>query len=85
MPLIFSTAGGMGRAATVVYKRLASLLSARREQPYSMVMGWLRCCLSFSLLRSAVMCLRGSRSRCSYAPRTSVDLAVHEGCIPLIG
>ena len=25
------------------------------------VMGWLRCRVSFSLLRSAVMCLRGSR------------------------
>ena len=42
MPLVFSTSGGMGRAATVVYKRLASLLSSRCKQPYSMVMGWLR-------------------------------------------
>ena len=84
-PLVFSTSGGMGRAATVVYKRLASLLSSRREQPYSMVMGWLRCRLSFSLLRSAVMCLRGSRSRRNHAPRTSIDLAVHEGRIPLMG
>ena len=79
MPLVFSTSGGMGRAATVVYKRLASLLSSRREQRYSMVLGWLRCCLSFSLLRSVVMCLRGSRSRCNHSPRTSLDQAVHEG------
>ena len=29
---------------------------------YAAVMGWIRCCLSFSLLRSAIRCLRGSRS-----------------------
>ena len=33
-PLVFSTAGGMGKAATVAYKRLAHLLSARRDTPY---------------------------------------------------
>ena len=53
-PLVFSTSGGMGRAATVAYKRLVTLIAAKREQPYSNVMGWLRCHLSFSLLRSAV-------------------------------
>ena len=30
-------------------------------------MGWLRCRLSFCLLRCAVMCFRGSRSRCTTA------------------
>ena len=59
-PLVFSTSGGMGRAATIAYKRLTSLLASKREQPYCIVMGWLRCHLSFALLRSAVMCLRGS-------------------------
>ena len=29
---------------------------------YTLVMGWLRCCLGFSLVRSSVRCLRGSRS-----------------------
>jgi len=27
IPLVFSTSGGMGKAATIVYKRLANLLS----------------------------------------------------------
>ena len=40
-PLVFSTSGGMGSGATVAYKRLASLLSIKREQPYSTVMSWL--------------------------------------------
>ena len=49
-PLVFSTSGGMGRATTVTYKRLGSLLTMKRELPYGVVMDWLRCRLSFSLL-----------------------------------
>ena len=84
-PLVFSTSGGMGKAAKITYKRLASLLSIKREQPYSLVMGWLRCRLSFSLLRSAVMCLRGSRSKKGHVPLsdTHIELVVHEGRLPL--
>ena len=37
-PLVFSTSGGMERAATVAYKRLATLLAVKRDQPYSVVM-----------------------------------------------
>ena len=33
-PLIFSTAGGMGPTASVVFRRLASLLSAKRDEHY---------------------------------------------------
>ena len=38
-PLVFSAAGGMGTAATVTYKRLASLLATKQSQPYSRTMG----------------------------------------------
>ena len=34
---------------------------------------------------SVVTCLRGSRSRRNHVPRTSLDLAVHEGHFPLVG
>ena len=61
-PLIFSTSGGMGPIATVVYKRIATLIAEKRDQPYSRTLFWIRCKLSFSLLRSAIMCIRGSRS-----------------------
>ena len=68
-PLIFTTTGGMGDAATQFYKRLANLLSAKHSLSYGIVMGWLRCKLSFSLLRSAIMCICGARSslRCPIA------------------
>ena len=62
-PLVFSTSGGMGREATVVYKRLANLLFISRNEPYSVIMGWLRCQISFALLCSSLSCIWGTRSR----------------------
>ena len=62
-PLVFSASGGMGPTAKVVYKKLASMIATKHNQCYSQTLNWLRCRLSFSLLRSAIMCLRrGSRS-----------------------
>ena len=79
-PLIFSTTGGMGRLADIFYRRLASMLAEKRHQPYATMIGWLRCQLSFSLLRSSILCIRGSRSKAHYAPKcpSSVDLLVSE-------
>ena len=79
-PLVFSTFGGMGSAATVAYKRLASMLSTQRGQSYSSVVSWIRYSTSFSLLRSAVTCLRGARShRGSPVTIGALDLAISEG------
>ena len=61
-PLVISATGGMGRAAQTTYRRLASLIAAKRNQSYSSTITWIRCLLSFSLLRSAIRCLRGARS-----------------------
>jgi len=61
-PLVFSGTGGMADQAFVFYKRLASLLSEKRNEHYAVIMGWIRCCPSFFLLRSAIPCIRGSHS-----------------------
>ena len=75
--LVFSTVGGIGGVATTAYKRLASLLPAKRDQSYSSVV---RCSTCFSLLRSAVTCLRGARSHCgSSVTIGALDLAISEG------
>ena len=67
----------MGKAASVTNKCLASLL---REKWNSPVMRWLRCFLGFSLLRSSLMCHRGSRLRSgSPGVPSAVDLVVSEG------
>ncbi len=67
-PLVLSASGGLGKETTVFYKRLASLLAEKWDQPYHQVINWLRCSLSYSLLRSAIQCVRGSRSSPVVAP-----------------
>ena len=82
--LVFSTSGGMGPTANVVYKRIASMI-AQKHKTYSKTLHWIRCKLSYSLLRSATMCLRGARSSIHHpAVSTNImDLACHEGRVPL--
>ena len=81
--LVFAASGGMGKAATVFYKRLAALLAQKRHQPYSTTMGWLRTVLSFALLRSEVLCLRGCRTKRSppVSSNHALDLMVSKGCL----
>ena len=75
----------MGKADTITYKHLAHLLSEKWSFPYSVVMGWLHCSLGFSLLRSSIMCIRGSRSRFKRpCVPPAVDLAVTEGHLSLL-
>ena len=46
----------------LILAELALKLSGRKQVEHSMVIHWLRAKLSFNLLRSAVLCLRGSRT-----------------------
>ena len=57
--LVFSATGGMAKPCSTFYKRLASRLAEKWNQPYSSTMCWIRCHLSFSLLRSAIQCIKG--------------------------
>ena len=61
-PLVLSTSGGWGLSATVAFKRLAGLISKKHDQPYSSTLNFIRCKIAFSLIDSAVACLRGPRS-----------------------
>ncbi len=87
-PLVFSAADGIGNAATVTYRRLASPLATKRSQSYSRTTGWIRCSLSFSLLRSAITYLRGARSTIGHPAGplrisdTNLELATNEGRVP---
>ena len=61
-PLVFSTSGGMAPECSKFYSRLSEMISEKRNTSKSIVTAWIRCRLSFSLVRSAILCLRGSRS-----------------------
>ena len=73
-PLVLSTNGGMGNEATTFYKRLASLLAEKWDSPYCKTFGWLRCRLSFALLRSSIQAIRGARSSRGHAARYMVPI-----------
>ena len=79
-PLVFSSCGGMGQEASVVLKKLADALASKRNEYYSHVLGWLRCCLAFSLARSAIRCIRGSHTihRGPHHQQGPVDLVLAE-------
>ena len=77
-PVVFSSAGGAGPAASVVLKRLAGMIADRRDVPYHLTMSWLRTRLSFALLRSSVMSIRGARSS-----RQSLGRSIASACIEL--
>ena len=61
-PVVMSATGGLAHETTYFYIHLASLLPRKWGDEYSVVMGWLRYSLSFSLLRSAIQCIRGAPS-----------------------
>ena len=67
VPLVMSATGGLAKQVTNFYKRLASLLADKWTQLYSTTLYWLRCSLSFSLLCSAIECIRGARSSRGHA------------------
>jgi len=78
-PLVFSTFGGLDREATVFYNRLADLLSKKHSTPYTKTLSLLCCSISFSLLRSAILAIRGNRSVVHLEhPSTSVELSLAE-------
>jgi hypothetical protein len=63
-PLVIGTNGGMGMECQMFMKNLADRLSKKQVlEKYSSVMTWIRTKLSFEvLLRSTVLCIRGSRT-----------------------
>ena len=75
-PIVLSATGGFALEASVFYKCLASLLSTKWGDEFSVVMSWLRCCLCFSLLRSVIQCINGTRSSV-----IGVLVGLHRQCI----
>ena len=72
-PLVLSTSGGWGPSATVAFRRLAGLISNKYGQPYSQAISFIRCKITYSLIKSAIMCLRGPRSS-FHTPAKAINL-----------
>ena len=81
-PFVMSCTGGIGPWTTITLKRLGALIAEKHSTPYSSIMGLLRCRLSFAMIRSSIMSIRGSRSSHRHPGRLDIgaaDLAIAEG------
>ena len=52
----------MGRECSTFYNRLAKKIAKNRELHQSIITIWMGTKISFALLKSTLLCLRGSRS-----------------------
>ena len=60
-PLVFTPYGGMSRETEHFINTLCAKLALKRDIPYANIVNWLRSKLSFALIRSAILCVRGTR------------------------
>ena len=68
-PLVYTTFGGWSPQAASYHKRLAELISKKRNEEYHHVMNHIRTKVRFSLLRSVLVAVRGERGRKTAAPQ----------------
>ena len=62
-PLVFSANGDMSHECKKFYLVLAEMIAIKRKQEYCITMFWLRQKISFLLMRSILLCIRGSHGK----------------------
>ena len=79
-PLVFSPTGGMAVECKRYHSRLAELVATKKGESYATTMSWIRTRVSFALLRSALLCLRGSRAtRRVHLELSNIDFGIEKG------
>ena len=79
-PLIFGCTGGAAPTATRTMQRLAEKLSEKRQESYPESINHITTKISFALLRSSILCIRGCRSlRKAQFIDSSISAIVEEG------
>ena len=61
-PLVFSSFGGMSNECLKFFNHVSDKLSDKRKISGSLTRSWVRTKLCFSLLRTANLCIRGSKT-----------------------
>ena len=61
-PLVFGSNGGMGNECRKFTDELSRQLATKQNETYSDVVSWLRVRLSMEIVRSTILCVRGSRT-----------------------
>ena len=79
--LVFT--GGMSDECQRYHSRLVELLAVKKQESHASTIAWIRTRVSFAILRSAFVCLQGSRSRTRTTPNiqeTDLELKVSVAC-----
>ena len=71
--LVCTTTGGMADECVKYRSRLAELIANKKRE-----ISWIRAKVSFSIVRSAILCLRGSRSRKRQLDFVDSDLQIED-------
>ena len=82
-PLVFSCFGGMSRECSRFFSHASEHLAEKRKLNKSFVSAFVKARLNFALLRSCLLCIRGSRtsSRIDHLNETDLNLLIHESKI----
>ena len=74
-PLVFTSTGGMAdECKRFQSRRLAELLALKKGDDYAITISWIRAKVSFATLRSALLCLRGTRRKRRAANISDIDI-----------
>ena len=78
--IIISTTAGMAVECKRYHSRLAELDAAKKGESFATTVSWIRDRVSFALLRSALLCMRGSRAkRKIHLELSDIDFDIEKG------
>ena len=72
-PLVYSTNGGMATEAKNFHKKVAHMIADKTKESYSDVINVMRTKLSFAMLKSVLISVRGSRGKGRRGPETPLS------------
>lgn len=75
-PLVFPINSNVGREWQKLYSFLTQLISENSDLPQLISSYWIRTKFYFGLLKSSMLCLRGSRARCWKTLEYDIDVYV---------
>ena len=76
-PLVFTIKGVMGPECAVYHKHLAERIAEKTGENYNKVITYIRTKLSFIILQSALLCIRGSRSSSTVRSNVGEDFGLY--------
>ena len=88
-PLVFSCFGGMSRKCGRFFSHAADHLAEKRKSPKNVVTAWIKARMNFALIRSCIMCIRGTRQSYSTIQKMhDIDIVMesmkHYSCLFMI-